>query len=356
MKKLFALFLVLCMMVAMVACGNKAPAADAPAADAPAADAPAADAPAADAPAAVAPAAAEVKIGYLCQTKDYEFHKNALDGTIAAAEAAGVELVYQVVGTDAAAIRQNYDAFVAQGCNVIIDFTCSGEPSQQIAKLCEQAGIYHIGVDTDMTEFGANTYFFGLDNHDAGKILGEGAYNWCVDNGVIDKVDHVVQINATALGEAVWARTDDAVATFLEKAGLSEDCVESIDITNYDLAAIRQRIQDYLPLCADYEQIVIFSLSSSWTPPVVAAVSASGLETINYFSVDGISETVNTFRAANNGEPTILKGEVATSPELYGVKLIETALKLVAGESVDKYIYSTNQWMTKENVDELYPE
>lgn len=50
MKKLFALLLALTMLLTMVACGAKAPAANAPAADAPAADAPAADAtaPAAD--------------------------------------------------------------------------------------------------------------------------------------------------------------------------------------------------------------------------------------------------------------------------------------------------------------------
>ena len=51
MKKIISLLLVLVMVLGLVACGNKAPAADAPAADAPAANAPAADAPAADAPA-----------------------------------------------------------------------------------------------------------------------------------------------------------------------------------------------------------------------------------------------------------------------------------------------------------------
>ena len=297
-----------------------------------------------------------VKIGYLCQTKDYEFHKNALEGTIAAAEEEGIEMLYQVVGTDAAEIRTTFDSYLAQGCNVIIDFSCSSEPSQQIAKLCEQNGVYDICVDTDNTEYGSTTYFFGLNNSDAGKLMGEEAYNWCIDNSVAETVDHVIQINSSALGDVVWARTNEAVNVFLEKSGLTDDNVESIDITNYDLADIRQKVQDYLPLCADYNQIVIFCLSSSWTPAVTAAVGASGLDTIDYFSVDGISDTIATFRAANNGEDTILKGEVATSPELYGVRLVDLAKKLVAGETIDKYNYSINHWMTKDNVDELYPE
>ena len=341
MKKLFALILALSMVLSLSACGQES------------ASEPFTETTAEVAEEAETPA---VKIGYLCQTKDYEFHKNALEGTIAAAEEAGVEIVHQVTGTDAAAIRKTFDTFVAQGCNVIVDFTCSAEPSQQVAKLCEENGIYNICVDTDCTSYGANTYFFGLNNSDAGKLMGEKAYDWCVENGVADKVDHVIQVNASALGDAVWSRTNDAVTAFLEKSGLSTDCAEDIDITNYDLADIRQKVQDYLPLCADYEQIVIFSLSSSWSPAIIAAVDASGLENINYFSVDGVSDTINTFRAANKGEETILKGEVATCPELYGVRLVEVAQKLVAGETVEKYNYSINNWMTKENVNELYPE
>jgi predicted Zn-dependent peptidase len=96
--------------------------------------------------------------------------------------------------------------------------------------------------------------------------MGTEAYNWCVEQGIANMVDHVIQINTSALGDAVWSRTNDAVKTFLEKSGLTEDSVESIDITNYDLATSARKFNDYLPLCADYKQIVIFCLSSSWTP------------------------------------------------------------------------------------------
>ena len=299
-----------------------------------------------------------IKIGYLCKTKGYEFHKNALEGTLAAAKDANIDIVYQVVGTDAAEIRKAYDAFVARGCNVIIDFSCSGETGRQIARLCEQKGILDISVDSDNTEYGCTTYFFGLDNHDAGKVLGEGAYQWLSYNGLADKVDHIIQLNASSIGEAVWDRTDDAVDIMCEKTGLSRtDNCEDIDATSIDLAYVRQKVQDCLSACRDYEQIVFFCLTSSWTPAVVAAVSAAGLDDrVAYFSVNGISETINTFREANKGVDTILKGEVATSPELYGGKIIDLVRKLMAGETCDRYNYSTNNWMTKDNVDELYPE
>lgn len=209
MKKTLALILALCMLLALCACTQEAPA-ETPA-----------EPEKADTEAVVNEQPTEqegtdvpaVKIGYLCQTKDYEFHKNALEGTIKAADEAGIEMLYQVVGTDAAEIRKTFDSFLAQGCNVIVDFSCSSEPSQQVAKLCEQNGIYDICVDTDCTEYGSTTYFFGLNNSDAGKLMGEEAYNWCVEQGIADKVDHVIQVNASALGDAVWSRTNDAVNT-----------------------------------------------------------------------------------------------------------------------------------------------
>ena len=62
MKKILSLLLVLAMLLGLVACGTKAPAADAPAADAPVVDAPVADEPVADEPAAEEPAADDIVV------------------------------------------------------------------------------------------------------------------------------------------------------------------------------------------------------------------------------------------------------------------------------------------------------
>ena len=43
--------------------------------------------------------APELKIGYLCQTQDYEFHNNALLGTIKACEDMGREYNYTSIDT-----------------------------------------------------------------------------------------------------------------------------------------------------------------------------------------------------------------------------------------------------------------
>lgn len=300
--------------------------------------------------------APELKIGYLCQTQDYEFHNNALQGTIAACEEQGIELMYQVVGTDPAAIRTAFDAFVVKGMNVLINFSCATEANQTIAKLCEQKGIIHLCVDTDVTEYGKTTYFFGLNNGAAGDLMGQYSVEWLKEN-LDQEIAHVIDINGSGLGEVVLTRTSNAVDYLCENMGVPAEKTYMLDITDYDLANIKQKVQDYLTLCSDYENIIIYSLSSSWTPAVEAAVKAAGLtDKVYYFSVDGVAATIETLKAAANGTDTILKGEVATYPEFYGKTLIEDAQKILAGEDVAKQLYSVNGWMTKDNVYELYPD
>lgn len=300
--------------------------------------------------------APELKLGYLCQTQDYEFHNNALQGTIEACEELGIDLMYQVVGTDPAAIRTAFDAFVVKGMNVLINFSCATEANQTIAKLCEQKGIIHLCVDTDVTEYGSTTYFFGLNNGAAGDLMGQYSAEWLKEN-LDQEIAHVIDINGSGLGEVVLTRTSNAVDYLCENMGVAREKTYFLDITDYDLANIKQKVQDYLTLCSEYENIIIYSLSSSWTPAIEAAVKAAGMtDKVYYFSVDGVAATIETLKAAANGTETILKGEVATYPEFYGKTLIEDAQKILAGEDVDTHLYSVNGWMTKDNVNELYPD
>lgn len=220
----------------------------------------------------------------------------------------------------------------------------------------EQKGIIHLCVDTDVTEYGNTTYFFGLNNGAAGDLMGQHSVEWLKEN-LDQEIAHVIDINGSGLGEVVLTRTSNAVDYLCENMGVDREKTYFLDITDYDLANIKQKVQDYLTLCSDYENIIIYCLSSSWTPAVEAAVKAAGMtDKVYYFSVDGVAATIETLKAAANGTETILKGEVATYPEFYGKTLIEDAQKILAGEDVDTHLYSVNGWMTKDNIYELYPD
>lgn len=111
-----------------------------------------------------------LKIGVLDRTADEEAHIKFGEGIRAAAEEAGVECMYKCVGEEMTDIRSTLDTYVAQGCNVIVDFISSLEISQAIADDCERYGIFHICIDADPGEY---SYFYGLSNGEAGAALGE---------------------------------------------------------------------------------------------------------------------------------------------------------------------------------------
>ena len=90
MKKLIALLLALVMVVGLVACGEKAPAAEE---KAPVADAPVADAPAADAE-AEAPAATTMYIPVMAKGFQHQFWQAVKSGADAAAAQYGVEIYF----------------------------------------------------------------------------------------------------------------------------------------------------------------------------------------------------------------------------------------------------------------------
>ena len=177
MKKLIALLLALCMVLGLVACGNKAPAADAPAADAPAADAPAADAPAAD-----EPALAPIKVGVLVADVSGEealafraYYEEYL------APHYNVTLTYTEQLADAAGEKAAIEQFAAQGYNAIISLSSSDRATQ--IETCAEYGLYYAiasGMDEALYEtYKENEYFVGqigpsmTTEFEAGVAMGE---------------------------------------------------------------------------------------------------------------------------------------------------------------------------------------
>ena len=73
---------------------------------------------------------AVLKIGVLDRTADEEVHIKFGEGMQKACKEAGVECLYSTPGEDMSLIRSTYDSYVAQGCNVIVDFLSSLETSQ----------------------------------------------------------------------------------------------------------------------------------------------------------------------------------------------------------------------------------
>ena len=146
MKKLIAMLLALVMVLGLVACGQKAPAADAPAADAPAADAPAADAPAADAPAADD----GLTIAFVPKVIGQAWWDYVGEGVAEwAAEHPEIEVIYKgPAEVDAAAQVQIMTDLVNQGIDVLCFAANDPNACEEICKQAMEKGIIVISTES----------------------------------------------------------------------------------------------------------------------------------------------------------------------------------------------------------------
>ena len=130
MKKILALLLALCMIFALAACGETAPAETKPAAEEPAAEAPAEEAPAAEEPAAEAPAeeapaeAADIRVAMITDygdITDQSFNQTTYEACKEYCEANGLEFKYYKPGSDSDDDRITMiENAIEEGFNVVV--------------------------------------------------------------------------------------------------------------------------------------------------------------------------------------------------------------------------------------------
>ena len=130
MKKILALLLALCMIFALAACGETAPAetkpAEEPAAEEPAAEAPAAEEPAAEEPAAEEPAAeaSDIRVAMITDygdITDQSFNQTTYEACKEYCEANGVDFKYYKPGSDSDDDRITMiENAIEEGFNVVV--------------------------------------------------------------------------------------------------------------------------------------------------------------------------------------------------------------------------------------------
>ena len=252
---------------------------------------------------------------------------------------------------DLTEVRSTLDSYIAQGCNVIVDFLSSMEISQAISEDCERQGVYHISIDADPSEY---SYFYGLSNKEAGEALGTYLVDY-VANEMGGKCDLLVLMDSPSHGEDVLQRTEIPKQMLMDAYDfINDDTVEYLSLTVYDLESIRQKLADFLTPHADRENIILISFASFCNDALYSASKSQGFDDkLHLFSYDGMDATVNIFKS---GEKSITKGEVDSGFDHYGGDVLVMAQKLVAGEELPHKTYTNAQVLDANNVFELHPD
>lgn len=311
MKKLFSLFLALAMVLSLAACsveGGSKPAA----------------------PADGSAASAEGgSIGMSISTMNNPFFVTLSEGAKAKAGELGVELISVDAGDDSAKQAGDIEDLISKGIKVLI---VNPVDSDAVAPAVEDAiakGIKVIavdrvvnGVDVDCSIASDNVAGAEMATEFLVETVGEGA-----------KTAELGGVNGASA-------TIDRGAGFHNVADEKLDVVAS-QTANFNRAEGMSVMENMLQANPDIK--AVFAHNDEMALGAVETVGDKGI------IVAGFDATDDAIAAIKEGR---MAATIAQKPDLMGATAVETAQKLMAGETVEKSIPVEVKLVTKDNVDE----
>ncbi len=333
--------------IIVAACTNSA-ASSAPASQAAASEAPASVAPVSEAPASSAPASTTPhKVGYISLGESIPFVKLVSDNIKAEAEKAGIEIAFCDSEIDAAKALACAQNLKVQGVEAVLNFQLFEDSSKEV---CAAYGDLPT-IAIDIHQAPCEVAFMGADNTVAGEIAGKYVGDALKAENDCD-YEAVVTLDTKGAGATTEARVNGMIAGFEEACGKIDPAkFKSLDVGGTtDLAVTK--FGDQLSAIKPGGKIVILSLNDDMSLGAFAAARTAGREAELRLAGQGADPTSWKDIACN---PQWL-ADTAYFPEHYGEILIPAVAKLLAGETVEKNLFTKHQAVTKDNVRTLYPD
>ena len=216
-------------------------------------------------------------IGFTILGEDTSFFINVKNSMFAAAKEKGVTLLYAVNNRDPQMMHEITDSFVAQGADMIVDFTVLPEQGSIIAAELKAKGISMLSVDCLYED----AYFFGINNLDAGKTIGRFLATE-IDTRWGGEVDAILMLYAEANGDIVKQRVFGAYIGMEESAiYVSENLLTYININTpsskqTDIGYVKKLVMEYLNDNPNKKNIVIVASTDDMAIGALEAVEMTG--------------------------------------------------------------------------------
>ena len=192
--------------------------------------------------------------------------------------------------------------------------------------------------------------FYGANNPLAGEIAGEALALAAQEKW--GEVNKLVLLALPQSGELVVSRTDGYI-TGVQKVfpDFSEADVIEVDGQGA-LEPSLAVMQDVLTTLGDESNILVGAVNDPSAVGALRAISAAGRD--DDFLVGGQNATIEGRVEICNNSPVFI-GSVGYFPENYGSDLVELAVALHNGESIEPFNYVEHEWVDNSNIREFYP-
>lgn len=287
--------------------------------------------------------AAAATIGYSSPNFDDNFQTILREAAKSYAESKGDKIQIEDAREDVGTQLSQVQNFIASGVDAIIVAPVSTEATPAITKLALDAGVPLVYVNrrpADIDAFDGTVTYVGSDNYQAGKLEGEAG---CKAAG--GKGDAVILIG--------FLRNEDAQnRTKAVKDVLATDGCKDIKLlAEQEGEWQRTKAQDIVAnwLSAGTKPSIVFANNDEMALGAVQAMKAAGIS-MDDVVIAGVDATPDAIKSIEAGDMDITvfqdaKGQATGS--------IDAALKLIAGEKLDKYIDVPFVPVTKDNLDQF---
>jgi ribose transport system substrate-binding protein len=259
-----------------------------------------------------------------------------------------IELLIRDNKLDSQVALENADWFVEKDVDLVIEYQIDALVGNIIMDKFNRAGIPVIAIDIPMP--GAT--FFGADNYRAGFIAGEGLGHW-IEMNWDREPDILLKLESSRVGPLGGARLQgqhDGLESVL--GPLNKDQIVSVD-SPVIVEAAESAIQDLLPDLSTEANIAVIAINDDAALGALAAFEEAG----RLSQVVAVGQNADRLgRAALRRAKLPFVGSTAYAPEQYGKQILEIALRILEGQAVPPAVYNQHTFITRENVDEYYPE
>ena len=322
LKKLAALATASIMVLSMAACGSSKPA------ETTAAETEAAEAGEETAAAEEGAAAVEGSVGLSLSTLNNPFFVTLSDGAEAKAKELGVDLIVVDAGDDSAKQTSDIEDLISKNIAVLI---VNPVDSDAVAPAVEDAiakGIKVIAVDRVVNGVDVDCSI-ASDNVAGAKMA----------------ADYLVELAGEGAKTAELEGVNGASATIDRGEGFHSVADEKLDVVasqtaNFNRAEGMTVMENMLQANPDIQ--CVFAHNDEMA---LGAIEAIGDKEI---IVAGFDATDDAIEAVKEGT---MAATVAQQPDLMGATAVETATKLMAGETVEKTLPVEVSLITKDNVE-----
>ncbi len=290
-------------------------------------------------------------IGYSNMQVKEDFFITVEGGIRKAAEDAGYDYNTTISDRDATKMKQNIEALVTKGADIIIDFNVMAEAGSAIASDLEKEGIPMLSVDCLYD----GAYFFGVNNLEAGRTLGETAVQF-VDSKFGSEVEYIVNVYDAASGDEVKKRNDGVVEILQEKYGLADENVIWLDCKQDDVKS-QTMTKDWLNSHPDTTKVVFVGQNDDRGYAINAAVNGESRQADSIIvSHNADPSSIENLQKHVEDKDTAWVATASYNSHLYGNQIIDMATRILEGKNVEKSEYTKVTIVTLDNVTEYVKE